>query len=364
MTAFRCFRRLRTALPSLHRARMVCVLAAGVLITACGGPGETPPLEPVIPVVPPSTSVFAISGSQILQNGRAVSFSGANALHVYGGNSDGMPSANVRIVREFIRNLNDQPITGSAIYSNANRAYFHSLRTVVEANRRNGLITILCPFGWDTLLVLGLNPSQQPFFAAYKAKMRAIAAEFKNEPDVWLEVWNEPYYWTGGGGYSDDLWLSDMQEMVDNIRSTGNQNIVLVPGSETGQTESVILSKGPQLLTGRSNILFDLHAYEKWLLSATQASITARIQALKQRGAAVVFGETSPYNAGPQMDVTTLLNAAVAERVGVLAWLWKTDESDRASLLTSSGQPNNANNGNWGSMFLGFLRQMALLPNQ
>ncbi len=293
-----------------------------------------------------------------------MTFAGANVLHVYGGNSDAMLSWRVGIAREFIRNLNDQPVTGGAIYSQTSKAYFHSLRSIVSDNRRNGLVTILCPFGWDTVEVLGMNPSQQPFYADFKTRMRAIAYEFRNEPDVWLEVWNEPYWWEGGRGFTPALWLSDMADMVDNIRAAGNQNIVLVPGGETGQSEEVILAQGPALLKGRSNILFDLHAYEKWLLGASQASLTARMQALKGVGAAVIFGETSPYNAGAQMDVRPLLNAAVAERIGVLAWVWKDDETDRASLRTTGGQPNDAGNGGWGTTFRAYLQQIAALPPQ
>ena len=67
----------------------------------------------------------------------------------------------------------------------------------MQNNCRNGPITIPCPFGWDTLEVLGRNPSEQRFDPAYKARLRAIATEFRDEPDVWLEVWNEPYWWDG-----------------------------------------------------------------------------------------------------------------------------------------------------------------------
>ncbi len=313
-------------------------------------------------VVPPTVApALAITGPDITNNGRPVTFAGANALHVYGGNSDAMPGWRVGIAREFIRNLKDQPITGAAIYSTTNKAYFHSLRSIVTENRRNGLVTVLCPFGWDTLEVLGLNPSQQPFYSEFKARMRAIATEFRDESDVWLEVWNEPYWWEGGRGYSDALWLSDMQDMVDNIRVTGNRNIVLVPGSQTGQSEQVILSQGPALLTSRSNILFDIHAYESWLIGASQSSIGARIAALKAAGAAIIFGETAPFNSGSQMDVRPLLSAALAARVGVVAWLWKDDASDRIALRTVGGLPNDAGNGAWGSTFRAYLQQSATL---
>ncbi len=343
------------------RARFAGALFC-VSLSACSGVRDATLAGPLPPSTPAATSTFAIAGAQILQNGRPVTLAGVNALHVYGGNSDAMPAWRVGIVREFIRNLNDQPITGGAVYSTTSAAYFHSLRSIVENNRRNGLITVFCPFGWDTLEVLGLNPSAQPFYPQFKARMQAIALEFRDEPDVWLEVWNEPYWWQGGRGYTENLWLSDMQDMVDNIRVTGNRNIILVPGAETGQAEGVLLTQGPRLLAGRSNILFDIHAYEQWLLGTTPTSVTARIQALKQAGVAVIFGETSPFNAGAQMDVRVLLDAAAAEHVGVLAWLWKDDETDRAALRTRGGEPNDLGNAMWGTTFRSFLQRIASLP--
>ena len=152
--------------------------------------------------------------------------------------------------------------------------------------------------------------------------MQAIATEFRDERNAWLEVWNEPYWWQGGRGDTDDRWLTDMQDMVDNIRSTGNRNLMLVPGAESGQAESVLLTKGAQLLQGRSNILFDIHAYEKWLLGTSPASVAARIQAVQGAGLALIFGQISPFNSGAQMDVRIVLDAARVgtrrrDRVGV-----------------------------------------------
>jgi mannan endo-1,4-beta-mannosidase len=347
---------------SLERQRHRLVLLLAACIAACASAPTDVSVTPPGPETPPARSTFAIAGSAIMQNGRTVTFAGANALHVYGGNSDAMPAWRVGIVREFIRNLNEQPITGEAIYSTTSRAYFHSLRSIVENNRRNGLITVLCPFGWDTLEILGLNPSEQQFYPAFKARMRAIATEFRHEPDVWLEVWNEPYWWQGGRGYSDDLWLRDMQDMVDNIRASGNRNVVLVPGSHTGQSEAVLLTRGALLLTGRSNILFDIHAYEQWLLGTSPTSVAARIRAIQDAGLAMIFGEISPFNSGAQMNVRIVLDAAVTARIGAMAWLWKDDASDRAALRTNAGDPNDAGNDAWGTTFRTFLMRIATLP--
>ena len=128
----------------MKRARKTLVLVLAAAISACGSTPTDGDAAPPVPVPVPATSTFSVAGAELLQNGRAVTFAGANHLHVYGGNSDAKPTWRVSIVREFIRNLNDQPIAGAVVYSATSTAYFHSLRSIVDNNRRNGLITVFC----------------------------------------------------------------------------------------------------------------------------------------------------------------------------------------------------------------------------
>jgi mannan endo-1,4-beta-mannosidase len=330
-------------------------------LSGCGDSGTVAPMDvPVPPVV--RRGSYSVVGADIRRSDTTVMLAGANALHVYGGTSSDMRDWKVTLVREFIRNLKDQPVTGAAVYSRTSGAWFHPLRAIVDSNRANGMVTILCPFGWDSLLFTSLNPADQRFYGEYLARMRDIATEFKDESDVWIEVWNEPYWWAGGRGYTDDLWLADMQTMVDNIRSTGNRNIVLVPASEAGQAEAVLLNRGQALLSGRSNIVFDVHAYEKWMDGTTQASIEARLMALRQRNLAVLIGEVAPLNAGVLMDTRPMLTAAFNQRVSATAWLWKSDATDRSALRDGFGNPNDSNNFVWGTTFRDFLSKVSRTP--
>ena len=57
------------------------------------------------------------------------------------------------------------------------------------------------------------------------------------------------------------MWLLDAHEMVENIRAV-NQNIIVVPGALDGQDESIILRKGRELLSGQSDLVFDVHGYQ------------------------------------------------------------------------------------------------------
>jgi mannan endo-1,4-beta-mannosidase len=100
---------------------------------------------------------------------------------------------------------------------------------IVDGNRLNNRITILCAFGWDgksTNLFTGTMPKQTSWWSSYKLILQNWAIQFKNQPDVWIEVWNEPYRYDRADGYTDAIWITDMNEMVANIRDTGNQNII------------------------------------------------------------------------------------------------------------------------------------------
>ena len=297
---------------------------------------------------------FQVSNGAILKNGVRHEFRGANGMHSFGGDSADMAAWQLDIVREFVDNLKENPLTGAYSVQSSTGAWLQPLQKIVNANRANGKVTILCAFGWDgteATKFIGLNPSQTPFWNDYKTRFRAVANQFKNQSDVWFEVWNEPYYWDRTHGYSDALWLSDMKLMVDNIRSTGATNIILVPGAESGQDEKVILNQGALLLKGRSNIVFDVHAYEKWLFDS-QATIEARIRQLNKAGFAVLFGETAPRNAGALMNPLAFLMATKNTKTSVCAWLWKWDGNDQDALLNANGTaPNDNNNNSWGSTF-------------
>lgn len=300
-----------------------------------------------------AVDTYTVSGAALQQNTVAKTWRGANAMHVFGGDSSDMNAWNVDIVREFIGDLKNTPITGGAI--NVNGTWLHSLEELITRNRANDKVTVIAPFGWDGVVFSGLNPSQQSFYTAYKARMRDWANYIKTQPDVWIEVWNEPYRWDNIGYPADhSLWLADMSDMVDNIRATGCKNIILVPGNLQGQGEDAILAKGAALLKNRSNIVFDLHAYERWLQGTTFATIETRLNAIKAKNVAVLFGEIGPMNAGSLMNPTAFLKAARRQNLTTLAWLWKWDGADQDALLDGAGGANNTNNNNWGSLYQNF----------
>lgn len=299
-----------------------------------------------------TSNKYSTLETKILSDNKPIQLIGANSFHVFSPESSDMNSWNLDLSREFIGNIKETPITGNAI-QDSNSSYLYSIQSIVDSNRANNRITIICPFGWDgkeSNMFTGKFPTQTIWWNDYKVIMQQWATYFKNQPDVWIEVWNEPYRYDRTDGYTDVVWLNTMNEIVTLIRNTGNTNMILVPCAEQGQDESVLLNKGTDFLKDKSNILFDIHAYEKWLLD-NNSSINNRLDQLMQKKLPIIFGETAPLNAGVLMNPKSFLDLIYNRGISVCAWTWKKDTNDQDALLNNEGLPNNNNNNNWGDLY-------------
>jgi mannan endo-1,4-beta-mannosidase len=296
---------------------------------------------------------YSVFENKIYHFNTPIQFIGVNSFHSFAASSSNdMKAWTIDIVREFVGNVKENPITGYPI-QDANGAYLHSLQSIVDSNRINKKITILCPFGWDGNgpQFTGLRPTQTSYYNAFKIKLQQWATQFKTQPDVWLELWNEPYRYDRQDGYTDDIWLNDMKELLSVIRNAGNPNIVLIPCAEQGQDESVLLNKGLNLLSNNSNILYDIHAYEKWL-RVTNNNMGSRLVQLQLKKIPIFFGEVAPLNSSSLMNTQPFLDSIYNKGISVSAWVWKYDSNDADALLNDIGLPNNNNNKNWGSTFI------------
>ena len=96
--------------------------------------------------------------------------------------------------------------------------------------------------------------------------------------------------------------------------------------------------------------MFDIHAYEKWLLVANTV-MGSRLQQLQQHNIPVIFAETAPLNAGVPMDTRPFLDSLYNRGLSVCAWVWKYDGNDTDALLTAQALPNDNNNNGWGTAY-------------
>jgi mannan endo-1,4-beta-mannosidase len=262
---------------------------------------------------------YSINDSIILKNSVSWEFNGTDNMAVFGLPYD--YSSQVNLGMDIVRECIDLKITSDA-----------NLQTLVSNARSKNLVIILAGMWYDNdafsggttpypdCQLLGANPQQDSRWGSVMTRWQQIAnlPFIKNHSDVWLNLWNEPYYWDGTHGYTDDMWEVDGKAMVDSIRNIGASNIIVIEGSHTGQGYQVIIDRGKNVRQGRTNVLFDIHAYNsKWNISKT--SIQLRFQQIRNSGNAFIVGEFA--NNGDEVW-QPVMDACRAEKVSLLSWLW------------------------------------------
>jgi mannan endo-1,4-beta-mannosidase len=279
---------------------------------------------------------YTIQDSVILKNGIPWTFVGTDNMAVFNlpYNYNSQHSNCMDIVRECI----DLKMTTDS-----------DIESMVLSARNKGMVTILAGFWYDSdafsggttpypeCQLLGVNPQQDPRWNLVMNRWKEIAdlPSVKNHSDVWLNIWNEPYWWDGTNGYSDDMWETDAIAMIDTIRSTGASNIVVIEGSHTGQGHEVIINRGQIVRLGRGDVVFDIHVYNT-LWNIPEVNIIDRFQQLKNSGNAFIVGEFA--NNGTEIW-EPVINACQSENISLLSWLWgQYTEPFGSSFLSYSNQ--------------------------
>ncbi|MDZ7317182.1 MAG: glycoside hydrolase family 5 protein [candidate division KSB1 bacterium] len=282
------------------------------LIVGCGR--ENKPA--VAPTEEAPRPLFRTEGTRLLKNECEWEFRGTNKMSVFGIDFSEPAAWSMDIVRECI----DMRLTSD-----------ETLQSIVAEVRRFGMVVILTAFWYDNdalpggttpypqCQLLGAVPSQDPRFNAVQTRRRQIAALFKNQTDVWFGVWNEPYDWRKETTADAEQWLKDARLMVDNIRNVGADNIIVLCGNAMGQGHEPFLEKGAELLSGRKNIVFDIHAYRTYW-DIPRSEIEKRLKALKESNIApVIIGEFAANGDHPYLPI---MDACRSTRTSLLAWLW------------------------------------------
>jgi hypothetical protein len=173
-----------------------------------------------------------------------------------------------------------------------------------------------------------------------------LAAKYKDNPYVWFNLMNEPRNAANTGQPGWDMWTPDGakwlamgQTMIKAIRATGNDNMIIMDGTNHGQDQawddlgtlnpkhSAVLSYGKQLQSfdgvDYSNIAFDAHLYGEWSSPGAKSRLEQYIQATQAAGLPLIFGE---YGATIWNDWTQVAKDALelANKYGIghAAWHW------------------------------------------
>ena len=159
---------------------------------------------------------------------------------------------------------------------------------------------------------------------------QVLAAKYKSDPGVWFDLFNEPQYsptaadeqgfWNiwqhGGHGYVG------MQNLVDLIRATGAQNVVLAEGLDGGDS---LAGLPGHLLTG-ANVAYAVHPYFRGAYWATQQAweanwgdLTGTVPVIADEWGEFQSAGGTCVNAAPTV-VPSFLSYLSEHNVGLLAW--------------------------------------------
>ena len=260
--------------------------------------------------------VFSINGSKLMRNNKSYEFRGTNKMSQWDLNYDEISSWGMDITRECI----DMKCSTDS-----------DLQNIVSRARKKGFVVILTAFWYDSdafsggstpypaCQLLGAIPTQDIRYQAIISKWKHIAKMFANQSDVWFGIWNEPYHWDKTKTASSTQWLFDTSSIIDSLRETGANNIVVVCGNAMGQGHEPFLEKGFELLKGRKNIIFDIHAYNTyWNIPAT--AIEKILNDLINRNIApVIIGEFADNGSQGYEEI---MSACRNTHTSLLAWLW------------------------------------------
>lgn len=160
---------------------------------------------------------------------------------------------------------------------------------------------------------------------------REMAREFKDNPNVWFNLHNEP----GNATPNPEKWVSYHRELIDLIRAEGANNLIVVDGEAWGQDyhTQTIATHAREILNKNQNIVFSIHAYEQW----NDNDIASYLDELYVRDIPVIIGEYGAENEGQStLAATSQTITATQEReIGRIVW--------EANLTSGDSQFDGAN---------------------
>ncbi len=261
---------------------------------------------------------------------------------------DAMKTWHVNAVRIPLNETCWLGINGApAAYSGAN--YQNAIRGFVDRVTSAGLIVIL-DLHWaapgsqqGTGLLPMPNRDHTPTF------WQQVASAYANAPNVAFDLYNEPYpdsnqntpaawsCWRDGGTCAGVSYTAaGMQELVNVVRDTGAQNVILVGGVQYANALGSWLAYRPRDPTG--NLAASWHVYNFNACVSTACWDATAGQVAQQ--VPVVAGEIGENDCAHGF-VDGLMGWLDARRQSYLGWTWNTwDCSSGPALITDfSGAP-------------------------
>ncbi len=152
----------------------------------------------------------------------------------------------------------------------------------------------------------------------------AQANKYKNNGYVWFNLMNEP---GEGGGPVPAEWLNVHKALIQAIRNTGANNIIVCDEHGFGQANgfdnnasSAALTYGETLTSQFKNIVFSLHLYGNWVYGKDR--LDSYVDAAKAKKLVVMMGEYGVGNDYSMEVTSTVMKVCIPKKIGRIAWQW------------------------------------------
>jgi endoglucanase len=356
------------------------------------------------PTTPPSFSGLHVQGNRIVNGaGQPVMLRGVNRMGmeyscVQGkGQMDGpLTQASVDAYKSWGINVVRVPLNEHCWVgvegSPSGAAYQQGVETYVNLLVANGIYAML-DLQWSAPAGQSANELDgMPNTSYSRSFWSSVASRFKNNPSVLFDLFNEPRpnravndatddaarrqweCWRDGGaaceatqdtsrpgGSLTGAQTVGMQALVDAVRATGAQNVIVLSGIQWANT--IWSSSSRNVLTYKPNdpvgqLVASVHIYDNtW---CRDVACYEREIAPVAAQMPVVIGEFG-HRGGDVAFLNTLMQWGDAHGVGYLAWTWALGDSSGFSqlmLVTNyNGTPNQ-----YGQVLKSRLAQLGLVP--
>ena len=322
--------------------RSAAAVALTLNVCACAASGS-PTNAPVATATPAATGRFYTQGAKIINpKGKVFVARGANingpAYHFRSDPIDNPGPLGMSSL-DMIANCWKFNIVRVNTFASSMLLYPEDFDRIVKAFTERGIVVMIEPHDYT-----GRYPSPDVEMKMLAGGHRTLAARYKDNPYVWLNVMNEPN--AEKPEQARDLWVETHRTLIRAIRETGADNIIVADAHGWGQDNrggsgSSILNWGGELQNfdnkAQPNIVFSLHVYELWN-NADQA-FAEYFDTAAAKGLPLIVGEFGMLN-GPRDTLpasTSMMAAAKPRGIGWLVWHFDGGDTNDLTLPSTGG---------------------------
>jgi hypothetical protein len=210
-----------------------------------------------------------------------------------------------------------------------------NLDAIIRAFTQKGIVSILEVHDYTGIYPPDKGYRAEPVkyihsLSTFKKWWVDKASRYKNNAYVWFNIMNEPGY--ERTKESAELWSKIHGEVIEAIRGTGAENIIVLDEHIWGQGngyyggvssyDSAIIRMGPELNKKYNNIMYSLHVYDAWRDGLSR--FEQYFRDAHDLGLCIVIGEFGVVSDNPShySAVKSMYDSAIPNNVGRMYWAW------------------------------------------